>query len=538
MDLMRGLSCLRAFLLAAAILSVCAAMVAFGPLAVPAARAKTLYLDGWFAETSQTGDQARDTAFRCFENALAISPGRCIFQHGLVWKSSRTQLPRILKEHHFYKETVVLGNALMASCGISQKDRTPSSSAISEELRQNDILKALELKNPLGYYRKAHLLLLLRRDKDALAEVCAGNRAGSIHEYYPIVSEEIAGSPADPMVQKARNGDPFQEDSRRYVRISSSLISMAQDIRKEGNPEESDRVLYEACRMAVKVATAIPHTAATYQLGCSLFDDALAALQSGRKNAPQREAIADIARLSSTMATGNRSVGNWLISSPAVESVSRTPKFTASITETFSTTAMIALYAAVVFILWSLLWFAASYSNRESAFEISPFDGNWLVSRLLMLHIPACIGSMYIIYTTKLQGLSLVDESWNDMLPILPIALAQLGLLVLVTRRLRGVECSYRNVDHRLITYGFQGPVVRQHWIAKNFALASSAQVLFLLCVFLLTTIVCKPILGVHPWQLQRLPVYGDTLREERSMIDRVDLKVRLACPREWRLGL
>jgi hypothetical protein len=538
LELKRGRPSRSTQLVIIAVLLLGSAAVVFGPSISPTKRAESLYLDGWFSGVTTdekievNEDFRRAHAYRCFEKALGIQPDRYLYQQALIWCCPRDSLLKLTQERHLGKSALVLAYGLLCTPKGMNDRGSRSPDVISTELRRADMLKRLDPSNAVPYYRKAFVLTKAGRQADAASEIRAGNRTSIVREYYPIVPDEIVGSPADPMIQESKNLSPFAEDDSAYCAVSQSLIAYAKNLSIAGRKDEARDVLQECCRMGMKTATASPRTAAAFQRGSQLFDAAWTALKSIQ---PQP---AKLARLSFVMDESSRYVANWLISNPAIESASRIPTFRAEALRTASEEMIMAVYAVLVTSLWWLLWFAAGHSDPENAPDALPWNEGWLARSFTSLQIPACILTAYFLYLTKLRGFTLVDESWNDLLPMLPWCLAEVGMLLLVLRRLHDADNSCRERKSGWIRFIFGGPASRQAWIAKYVGLTAAAQVLYISSLFLLTVIVCKPILGVHPWQLQRLPVYDNLIKDERSMIEWIDLKVYKASPREWRLGL
>lgn len=507
------------------------------PSLIPENRSRILYMDGWFSGVTADdhlegrSEERRANARPLLETALSIDPEQTTYQHAVIWHSSEDQLKRFTQQQDLHKWSRMLAQALLGMPKSLSEKRTVSHVATAEELSRIDALKRIDPTNGIPCYRKAFVLMRAGRFDEALAEVKAGNRAPSIREYYPLTLDGIEGSRVDPLIQNSAEDNPFINDQYIYSAVSQKLVERGRDLKGRGLKNDAAEVLRENCRMGMRVATASPQTAATFLSGSRIFEDGWDHLRTLGMSR-------DLLRLRTVMLGCSRYTANWLMSNPEIEATSRVPTFRWGMISTGVQWITASAYIALLAVIWQLLWFVASFSAPKKEELPSPWGRGWIAKSFTALYLPACTASAYLLYLTKLEGLTIIDESWNDLLPMLPFLLVQLGIIFLTIRRLQQARNLERERPMGWIKFLFGGPASHQAWIARHITIIQIANLIYLSCLLMAAVIVCKPILGVHPWQIQRLPVYSKIMNSERSMVEWTDLKVRKACPREWRLNL
>jgi len=473
-------------------------------------------MDSWFGGrwhvSLDTGPEDKTAAVNRLEAALKLSPGNTLYEQALVWHTPREKLPALLKKRGLGPEARRLAAGLVYE-HHAQAKRTipappdteevrpeePTDRGPTDDLERLDALAKADPTNALVHYRKAVVLKDMQRPDDAYAEMKAAGNLRTIRFHFPALSKAVHDSLGSPLFT------PFPEMARLRS-LTRSLVAAANERLRQGNVVEACETLEECCQMGVNLASSEPPQTIAVLVGRAVFLMAWAELEPVYKDFGMKEELAVFKQadgaFEAVVASCRSRIANesdsWL-------------RLIRTILPPTSIAFAVGLSAGLM-MLSTLWWIPAGIARRrrrESALTVPPWSEGWLSRRLLAVYIPPAV---IIACLLSIRPSSLASELRFAMLVAGPLAagllaLAQLVMLCFIFRALHHRYDDHTGERTGILRFLFKAPAAAKAWTRKYVIAGLGAQMMFFVCCFLLLTIAYKPIVGGHPWQMNRFRV-------------------------------
>lgn len=508
------------------ILVIGAVLTALVPPISRERRAQKLYEDAWFYGFYREDNHFGERRTGLLNKALALSPGNSLYEQGLIWHCPMNDLQRLLREHKFGpKATRLAYGALYAhSRGISPTGWRKSRLDGALELQRLDPGNSIAQYFAAGYLADAHSW-----DK-TYACIQKGNSLGAGWFYVPEVSPSIRDSIEG--VFAASGDDRFISEALRSA--ARRLRILGNERLRNGDVQGACNALEMSCRMGVNYALSKPLTTEHFLEGHHIFARSWKTLGPIYKNFGMHKELAEYSRILDAFRRGSVTVGRqwrlvdmlgymlWMFCAPMLLMV-------------------LYLFAAVPALadFPKQIWQRYMKRRRETPLEITPWDEGWLVRLFLAVYsVPVWLAVVLPALAHVGHGLR-IREPDVDVLVLTGIAaglmlLIQIGLLVVMFRKMRKAYIGSTGGEIGLFQFVFKGPANRQVWMLQHVQNAGKQQYAFLVCLCLLIVIIFKPLYGFQVWQLQRHPF--EYPRLEAAIAKQVSADVVKVCPPSWHL--
>lgn len=523
------------------VLTVGAALQVFLPPLTRAGRAEKLYTDAWFigrkADVIEEFRPGRaDVAAKKLEAALKLSPGNSRYEQALVWQCPKEKLPQLLKTHKLGPKArrFAAGFAIKKDWegwhppslfdAPSAPGALSSFRTVSERLlKQLDELAKLDPSNGLPHYQKAQVMGRLGRTNEVVAEVRTGNACAVVEFYTPSVNDTILNSTTSPTFIGAdfTTGARMRETAR-------FLKDTASDRLRHGQIDEAREILEDCCRMGVKYATSEPHTIITFLVGTAVFAIGKKDLDPLYRDFGMKDRLGAVKRTDAAFEDGIARIKQHTSGGMDRLMTSMLQALAAPFLVGFS-----AGTAANLMFLFALLWIPAALRKRgQAAVTITPWSEGWLTKMLLAVYIPA----FAVFFALMMLALSKYPAFLGEYgqfgsgfyVPVgVLIALCQLVLIALALKSLHRRYDEQTGESTGIFRFIFKVPAAAKSWTRQYVATAMAAQFVFLGCCFLILTVIYEPVVGAHPWQVDRFKI--TSISAEQALVHSISTELQAA---------
>lgn len=483
------------------------------------AKAEKLYHEALFMASKGKGNSTS-----MIEVALELEPGNTLYEQALVFmcNNSEDKLSNLLKTQKLGPEAQKLAAGLMYGMKKpSYSDKSAQTAAKDLELLI-DLQKA-DPENSLVHYRKAMAYRKLDRIDDVISEVRIANRLGAIDLYIPRVSKDVQ----DSLYGTALFSSVFFDDTASMRDLARTLRNTANDRLRHGKVDEAENILEDCARMGANFASAEPCDTIQWLVGSAMFKIAAADLEPTYREFGQTDKIAALKEINDAYEQGTKEVSSS-ISRPLDDLLIATAK-SYSIPMLLVGLAVAAFWISLSARLTSIGEDFQRKRRSEPAMTIQPWSTGWLARMFVVVYIPIIALWSALVWNfpqqiSKGMSLGLTEASFPDVLAATAL-LSQLAVVILTLRMLRHSHDTAANERTGLFKFIFRSPAAAKAWTSKYLAAAMLGQLLFLACLGLLTIILYKPIMGGHPWEIEKYKVY--TMSKDQAVIGRIaeDLK-------------
>lgn len=499
------------------LLAVGAAITAFFPPLSREKRAQEFYESAWF-EGFPSHDARPERQAQQFSEALVLCPGNSIYEQGLVWNYPRQDLLKLLKGRNLGTEATRL------AYGRYYTSRSDDMLHKALKLRQADP------KNSIAYYYAAGCLSHADRLEEVYASVRDGNALGKGRFYEPDTTESISGTLVGPML--------LSSDFTFAAKIQSgsrALAELAQDRLRKGDVQGACDALEACCRMGVNYACSTPHSIIQLLVGYAMFREGWTPLKKICKDFGMHEELARYSRIDKVLTDDTITLKAWYKNRDIMQEGAVTISSYALPIE-LSVGLMTSTAMLVLFALWNGVWRLAAKRRKQQSVLISPWGEGWLCRVFLSAY------SVVIVLSLLPRVLVSICPHWripdwimSDITPFgLVVFAGQLVIFAIIAKREWKAFVASSGENIGFLKFIFKGTSSRHVWISWSLVRATGAQILFLIAVGFVTIMLFKPIVGVHPWQLQRIPNHSPS--KEAAMVKRLSVSVTKACPAEWHM--
>lgn len=474
------------------VLAIGAAVQVFMPPLTRHARAERLYLDGWFEESVPK-----------LEQALKLDPGNSIYEQALVWHYPKSKLPDLLKKRRLGPDAKRLAAGVIYSNQI-ERTKDPRRKLVLVD----DLIKA-DPSNALPHYRKASILHQMGRLDAAIREMREANKIGKIRLYTPGVPDSVLNSNASPDTYYMHMGD--YSGWRKLVR---GFENRSHAKLRDGKVEEAAGLMEDCCRMSVVVSTAEPPTIMAVLVGRAIQIITWSRLEPVCKDFGMKDRLSRMKRLDGAYERATQAsrdeIGYGGFGLSLVIAIPFAIAWAAG-------------SAAAFLIITVLLWILPAIRRRgQSAVSLTTWSEGW-IARVSIFNVPFMAAALYF-GTREYDMESAADQMGPYALLIV------LGQIVILALGLRVLHHRYdQDAGERtgIFRFAIRSPAAVKAWIRRSLIVLLGGQIVFAVCLALLATILCKPILGGHPWQIQRYSLLS--ISHEEATMRRVGNDLRKA---------
>ncbi|HET6455500.1 MAG TPA: hypothetical protein VFI02_13935 [Armatimonadota bacterium] len=473
------------------VLAIGAAIQVSMPPMTRQARAERLYLDGWF-----------ECSVPKLEEALDLDPGNSMYEQALVWRYDRDKLPRLLKTRRLGKEAQAL------AAGLIYQHEIESIEDPKRKLVLVDALIKADPTNALPHYRKAALLEEMGRP--SLAELRRGNACGKMRFYSPTVTDRVLNSSQSPIMQ------PMFSDYAKSRGLTRAIVDQAHVSLREGKVEESATMMEDCLRMSVILSSAEPPTTIGVLVGIAMQKIATFTLEPVCKDFGMENRLVRVKRL-------DRAYERALKACKDENAYSSLDHLTLIIAIPF-TIVWLGGSAAGLLLLSFLSWILPAIRRRgQPAINLGLWNQGWIARASLLISVPlmvaaALLGDYALGYADVRDGMG----PYAFLIVLGSVIVLVLGLRMLHHRH--DESTGEKTVIFRFI---FKSPANVKAWTRKSLMLLFGGQLAFAACFGLLAIILCKPLLGGQPWQINRFHMAA--ISHEETTMRRVGDDLRKA---------
>lgn len=477
-------------------------------------RATQLYQDSWFVGGRGGNLEARhrEAAVARVEAALELAPGNPLYEQALVWHSPPERLQALLKERRLGPgaRTLAAGLLFQQATAYRRADAADLVAAL-------DTLIAADPTNALPRYLNAHLLARMGRFGDALAEVQAGNRLPTMRHYLPAVGRSVRDSAASPML--TANLSPVHLALRNLARL---LWDEAHVRLRQRKADEARAILEACCRMGVQAAGAEPRASVPFLVGEAVFSIGWSGLDPLLKDFGPKQKLETYEAMGGALERVQRDVREGFDASS--RGVARYA--TALLAPLFLRYA--GMLAAILLLGALLCRTAAARAARrseETPVTVAPWGPGWLARVCLALYGFGALCLLALAAALRAAP----DTAAVGLYSTLAVPLCGLPLLFLLAA-LSSIRRGYGR--HTGVYVPLSRVLPRRHpavsaWAWRHLSTALAYQALFLIACLCLATCLYKPLIGGHPWQVERFAV--GTLSQEEALVTRGLTGIRAA---------
>lgn len=513
------------------LLAVGAVITVFIPPFSKEQRAQRLYEDAWFADFSMDESLPPEKSVPKLEKALELCPGNSIYEQGLVWNYPEKDLPKLLKERKLGSEAVRLAyGRIYTKCGISL-DIGSSNETI--ELQKILKLREYDSRNSLAYYFAAGRLAKAHRLDAAYHSVQEGNTLGRCCLYVPETTKAVSDTIGCYSL--------FRPDFRYRAELQSvarGLGELGHERLRKGDLRGACDAFETCCRMGANYACARHVSGIDYFVGQAIFRVGWDPLKKICKDFGMREELAEYSQVEKAFGEGNGKIRKWLdLNSIVQESSSQISIYSIPLEVTVSMA--VSLVALIILALSAFIWRLVMKAKKQPVLRISPWEDGWLIKTFLVAY------SAVLILTFLPKAIMVVYPNWTasgwmlerigDMVPIVAgMVITQLAVLLMAVKKMRREFVDNTGEKIGMLTLVFRGTASRCAWMSGSLVRATGVQIMFLIASGFLTIILFKPLIGVHPWQLQRIPCHAPS--KEAALVKNISENIAKACPADWHM--
>lgn len=508
------------FLAAAALLQV------FVPPISRKDRAERLYEDAWFGATavsfaamlgSDESGSGSPSSVKKLEAALRHYPGHPLYEQALVWHYDRAKLPDLLARRELGPEARLLARWLVldrktekwkGKHPISSVPSAPATDPATEQLlAQIDEMAELDASNALPLYDKAMVLSRANRPDEAHAALAKAARVGKITFPQPEVSDAVRDTAADPGILGA-----YFARSSEYRQIARSIAEEGNRRLRQGQVAEARGLLETGCQVSIDIALSEPRQIISVLVGSAVFSIDGRHLEPIYKDFGMKAKVAEFQKADRAFQRASIDIRGWTNSGYgyAVRMLRQMAAWLSLIGS--------GVFAGVVLLLAALLRIPAALIRRrrgQEALVVAPWGEGWLARTLLAVFVPVAVVITVMALTIRIDMTEMEPEMVQYAVGVGAIVLGQIVFLILILRRLH--HSLDRHIGERtgILRFIFRAPAAAKAWSRKCVTAAMLGQLVFLGCCFALMVIVYRPVLGCHPWQMQRMKVGSQTTEQQ-----------------------
>lgn len=547
---MRSRWTLRRFQIAIiAIITILFLARVFIPPISPQARAEKLYLDGWFLHFDMigrgNGDQDNKESIKKLKQALVLSPGNSLYEQALAWLSPPTDMEHLIKTGNLGKKALAIAGhrryshederaetEARKSIATKPGSRSPFSAPgmpVSyrlyppeywrKKLARLDRFAAVDSDNALIAYRRAHIFGSMGRQSDMLKEVRKANSMKLIRTATPEVSRRIMNTIAnsDHTIVSPRMSE-LREVARQMVGYSNAQLR-ARDV--DGALATSEDV----CKMGIRMTSIEPGNYVSYLNATAVFAIGRSKLDAICRDFGMTDEMKRYQAINAAFDKGviriKRSLQEIAISQPYTGIVSYANLMVIS-----------AITVALFLASWGITALIRRIMRRPKV-NIKAWDEGWLLKLMLTIYLPF-MASIFIagifwykqLFPRTFIQLNIVGGMISAILIVLTIAI-QVILATILMLRLRKQYSEHLGKEVSLLRFEFGRPTEASAWACRSYTLLFGAQLVFLLCLGMLASQVFVSHYGVHPWQIERIPLYRQDT--EKTIARELAVEIRKA---------
>ena len=475
------------------VLALGAAVQVFIPPVTKQSRAEKLYLDGWF-----------ESSVPKLEKALELHPGNSMYEQALVYQYPKDKLPDLLKKRRLGMD------ARRLAAGLIYQNQIARTEDPNRQLALADALIKADPTNALPHYRKASILQEMGKLDAAIAEIRRGNALGKMRFYTPVVDDTVPDSNLSPAVY------PGYGDYARLRRLVRPIVDLAHVRLREGKAQESVIILEDLSRMNVVVSTGEPPTIISALVGKAMHIMTWSPLQPIYKDFSMTDRLARMKRLDDAFERLSQASRNEIKVSGLKQMAS---VFAVSYAFLWAGGS-----AAGILLVSFLVWILPAIRRRgQPAVSLRSWNEGWIARVSLIVTLPFMAAAAF--FGARTFGF---DSPGNYMGPYaLLIVLAQIIILALGLRILHHRHDESTGEKTGILRFTFKSPAIVKAWTRKKLIVLLGGQLVFVVCLALLATILFKPLVGGHPWQINRFQLL--TISHEQATMRRVGDDLRKA---------
>jgi hypothetical protein len=498
-------------------------------------RAERLYEDAWVTGISPAAMMAmmdrtgNDSAMRCVEKALELSPGNSIYEQALVWFCPPSSLRAFMEKRDLGSKARRLAAGLifqyedsrstmpgrhasgmpLPGIGAVKGSGISDAATLTDRLRRIDELQKADPDNAFVRYKRAIAYEQAGRVNDMCAEVHKANLLPGIREYVP----EVPRSAADSMIVASASDADFAEMAS-FRQLARDLADSGTAKLRDGDVSAARTILEDCCRMGVKVASAEPHGFIHFSVGDAVFSIGWFKLNPLYKDFRPQAERDKFRRLYESFNRGQKKLMYH-----AADNL-HSDFFNIRLGIVAIPIAFTAMgFASIVCLMLVLLfWWLPSVLIRRrrhtEAPALLPWGEGFLARLNLLLFVPivpAAISFMHIPFVSFAVPL------------IALVGVPVLAVLVIIVRILR--RCYIRHADAGVGVWRFifRSPAEIRAWTAKYLLAALLAYTIGLICCLLVAASVYKISVGNVQWDLARrlvLPTTRDQIVVGKAIAD------------------
>lgn len=511
------------------LLLIGAAIQTFVPPLNRETRGRQLYEDAWCDCDFTWSTPSSTESVKILDAALNLYPENSTYQQALVWKYPKERLPQLLKERNLSSKARSLAYGLIFTPGLANVTPDKALSSAAE-------LKRLDVGNSIACYFEAYSLGKCRRLDEAYADVRAGNRIGVGHLYEPEVSKAVRES----LIYSKEEAHIDSHYITVLQAVARDLSFLANRKLQAGDVRGACDVLDECCRMGASVAAVEPRTEIKSCVAQSIFSIGYRPLSTICKDYGMRKELAPYSRMDKVFEDGRRALSRQAVGSFDNMGEGFVPLIVYySLPQSLAGGLALSMLLMAIALVWWQVWAIAGRKGGVGLKTISPWSEGQMVRLFLAAYLPIVAVSSLLVailhFDHRLAKLVVVSSGAAAFIPLGLVILGEIVVPCLLIRALRRAYMESMGEKVGVFRFIFLGPARRQAWSSRCATRALCAQFAFFICAALLLIIVYKPIFGIQPWQVGRIPCMMH--EGERAISDRLVADLAKVAPAEWHVG-